>query len=476
MIDERIQCPAGSRPTARLIYGVDVRAGLKMLEDDSVDTVITSPPYWGLRDYDGPEQIWGGKPRCKHDWSDSTRTIEQGNKRKPKDRDRKNPRGQEKGSPKTRVIHCGECLKCGAWRGKLGLEPTPEMFIEHLADIFDEVWRVLKPTGTIWVNLGDSYASNAGGGPGDAIAGDLYERKNRLHRRRATVAGELKHKDLVGIPWSFAFEMRARGWYLRSDVIWAKPNPMPESVVDRPTKSHEYLFLMSKSRRYFYDIEGYAEAATGRAPGNHESKYEDAYAEGAEHLRTKVGLSKIQGRPTRNRRTVWTVSTKPYAGAHFAVFPPELIEPCVLAGSSEHGCCSMCGAPWERRVGHGDIVATGGSATGARASNMAVVSPLGQDPTKSAYNTGEFIQRERVTLGWDPTCACDADKTLPTVLDPFSGTATVGQVCFTHGRNYIGIDLDESNLELARRRLFGRDPKRSKREPEQQVRLFDDPT
>jgi DNA modification methylase len=251
------------------------------LPDGSMNMCVTSPPYWGLRDY-----------------------------------------GHE---------------------GQLGLESTPEQYVANMVEVFREVKRVLRDDGTLWLNIGDSYANNGGahGGRDDNQQGVGAKRTHAngggdQQPRRAPQG--LKHKDLVGIPWMLAFALRADGWYLRQDIIWHKPNPMPESVTDRCTKAHEYLFLLSKSERYFYDNEAMQEQATGRAPGNKTHKYTEAYANSkTEEHRTKAGLKGVGARETRNRRSVWTVSTRPYRGAHFAAFPPALIEPCILAGCPKGG-------------------------------------------------------------------------------------------------------------------------------------------
>jgi len=228
------------------------------IPDNSVDCVVTSPPYWGLRDYDT--------------------------------------------------------------NGQVGLESTPEEYCTVMVEVFREVWRVLKPTGTLWLNLGDSYASDTKG---------------------------LKSKDLVGIPWRVAFALQADGWYLRSDIIWSKPNPMPESVTDRPTKAHEYVFLLTKSPRYYYDDDAIKEPSTEMRSGNHSRK--------ANHQdnRANFGVS-IPYEPDgtgRNKRSVWEITTQSYPEAHFATFPEKLVEPCILAG------CPPSGTVLDPFVGSGTTMA-----------------------------------------------------------------------------------------------------------------------
>ena len=268
------------------------------LEKDSIDTCVTSPPYWGLRDY-GTATWVGGDPSCSHKrdskFSESCSTGQ------------KNLKGAIGDG-----IYKSECPRCGAVREdeQLGLEETPEEYVDKMADLFDKVKDALKPEGTLWLNIGDSYI---GGGRGYEYCDDGTIQQNHIDAgvKYGKPTGKVqgyKPKDLVGIPWMMAFELRRRGWWLRQDIIWNKPNPMPESVTDRCTKSHEYIFLLSKSKHYHYDHEAIKEEAVG------EKSYE-----------------------TRNKRSVWTVNPKPYKEAHFAVYPTKLIEPCILAGCPEGG-------------------------------------------------------------------------------------------------------------------------------------------
>ena len=250
----------------------DVRERLKELPDQSVNCCVTSPPYWGLRDY-----------------------------------------GND---------------------GQIGLEQEPDDFVSELVSVFREVKRVLRDDGTLWLNIGDSYS-----GSGKGTAGNLGKKHNERHLEHKTgglVPNGTKPKDLVGIPWMLAFALRADGWYLRQDIIWHKPNPMPESVRDRCTKAHEYIFLMSKSPKYYFDSEAMKEPSTNlgktkiRFGGN---KYGDS--DDPKHA-TKSG-NEYTDTGFRNKRSVWSVTTRPFKGAHFATFPPTLIEPCILAGSPRGG-------------------------------------------------------------------------------------------------------------------------------------------
>ena len=299
--------------TTQLIIPGDCIAGMRTLPDGIAHCCVTSPPYWGLRDYG-------------HD-------------------------------------------------GQIGLEDTPEAYVARIADVFREVRRVLRDDGTLWLNLGDSYAGSWGNqgrketrGTQRAINGPMLQRlrSDSIHDDECCLdedclcpAGEdggiypdkktrtgswvndhptLKAKDLVGIPWRVAFALQADGWWLRQDIIWHKPNPMPESVTDRCTKAHEYVFLLTKSQRYFYDAEAVSEAVASSSVSRLQ---QPTLPEQAGSLRvpgkTNGPMKAVGGTDTRNRRSVWTVTTKPYRGAHFATMPPDLVEPCIKAGSPEGG-------------------------------------------------------------------------------------------------------------------------------------------
>jgi DNA modification methylase len=309
--------------TAQVIVG-DNRETLKTLPDQSVQTVVTSPPYWGLRDY-GTATWIGGDDICDHQTSRSRGDdIKEGDKQ-----------GTSKGSRPNLQWECN----CGAIRRdeQIGLEQTPDEFIEQLCLVFDEVWRVLKDDGTIWVNLGDSYSAmrDSKATPDTLRTGEGTRVPTAANRNPENLrkAG-LKHKDLVGIPWRFAFAMQSRGWYLRQDIIWHKPNPMPESVTDRCTKSHEYIFLLTKSPKYFYDHEAIKEDAITepQARDKNAEGYQADYPNGD---RFSAGERVFGADGKRNKRSVWSVTTSRYKEAHFATYPPELISPCILAGSKE---------------------------------------------------------------------------------------------------------------------------------------------
>jgi DNA modification methylase len=447
-----------------LIHG-DVIDSLRELPSGSVQTVVTSPPYWGLRDYGIPPSVWGGDREHAHEWGDGLRRTGGGRGQGSSSirLGRANVRAQEL------VRDQGNVCECGAWRGCLGLEPTPELFVQHIVLVFREVRRVLRDDGTLWVNLGDSYAASAG----NTDSFDPKARGRRRNKRPATNGrGEmqpcednavpvtqpnrlrqdgLKTKDLVGIPWMCAFALRADGWYLRADIIWSKLNPMPESVRDRPTKAHEYLFLLAKNERYFYDGDAIREAATWQRENNPDWQYARAATNEIKHPTNRNGkaggFAEWDASDGRNKRSVWTIATSPFPEAHFATFPPDLVEPCVLAGTSPTAC-GTCGAPWTRET---DISYEN---PGNRQSN----GPQSVARKHKQFGSAGYAQRlekKTVTTGWAPTCEHDDGSGACVVLDPFSGSGTTGFVALSHQRDYIGIERSAEYLAMSRRRLEG---------------------
>ena len=328
------------------IFHGDCRAILAQLEPDSVQCCVTSPPYWGLRDYGIPPSVWGGSPECEHEWGDSVAVSATNHVDKRRWNHARNGRGEDQPVEKLpgwkrQMIEQGQfCQLCGAWSGCLGLEPTPDLFVEHIVEVFEAVRRVLRPDGTLWVNLGDSFCSSPGNGRGaNPERASLANGGKTPHRSAMdkTRCDGLKPKDLVGVPWLCAFALRSAGWWLRSEIIWHKPNPMPESVTDRPTKAHEQIFLFAKSAKYYYDADAIKE------PANWASKMPDGWdtGEGGHGTIHRNGRQKGENigasGDSRNRRSVWSIPTSPCPEAHFATFPPKLIEPCILAGCPEGG-------------------------------------------------------------------------------------------------------------------------------------------
>ena len=359
---------------------------LQKMDDQSVNTCITSPPYWGLRDYNGEEE-------------------------------------------------------------QLGLEDTPELFVDNLVKVFREVKRVLKDDGTVWLNLGDTYSSHKdckstaqslAKGTQAEVAHVIDKGRSVSRNTKKLKQAGLKNKDLIGIPWRVALALQADGWYLRQDIIWHKPNPMPESVKDRCTKAHEYIFLLSKNVKYYFDYEAIKEDAVGNSPNNKKPHKH----QGQPFSRTKENLVNIQAVEKRNKRSVWTVTTKPFKGAHFATFPKDLIEPCVLAGCPEKICFS-CSKPYERvmqkpkplKVKRGRRAGTDDRLIGG---------------VLDKYNK----ENPPIDLGLQKQCDCNTNETKAgTVLDPFGGSGTTAIVANKHNRNAVLCELNEEYVGIAKERI-----------------------
>ena len=374
----------------KIIQG-DCLEMLKTLPDCSVDMCVTSPPYYGLRDY-GTGKWIGGDPNCPHrrlnKYSDKTITGHH---------------QSELAGNVGDAIYKTVCPLCGAVREdkQIGLEETPEEYVQKLVSVFREVRRVLKDDGTLWLNIGDSYWGSGSRGydftdkwteASEIQAGSKgTENLSGLPKLIGNKDG-YKNKDLIGIPWMLAFALREDGWYLRQDIVWAKPNPMPESVKDRCTRSHEYVFLLSKSQRYYFDHEAIQEEAKeqnsailehikfgGNKYGENDDTHFQTYSGKTYKPHTKEeGLKDIKY-IVRNKRDVWNIPVQPTKEAHFATYPEKLVEPCILAGSRSGGV----------------------------------------------------------------------------VLDPFFGSGTTGRVAIKHGRGYIGIELNPKYIEIEKKRLDG---------------------
>jgi DNA modification methylase len=387
----------------RLIGG-DCREVLATLPANSVHCVVTSPPYYGLRDY-GTAQWAGGDAACDHQQPSGQR----------QDVGREQVDGFHGSSIvselKTRQYR-DTCGKCGATRvdRQIGLEATPDAYLAEMVAVFREVRRVMHHDAVAFINMGDSFAN----------------------------------KQLLMMPARLALALQADGWWLRSDIIWHKPNPMPESVTDRPTGAHEHVFLLAKSARYFYDADAVRETSITNDP---------------RRPYTSMGAKRLDGRETwhsgenrdgedfssRSLRNVWTIATAPYSAAHFATFPPALGERCIRAGTSERGCCAACGAPWGRE-GTSHIEHT------QRVHNHQKYGDDGQFQHAAAnrHRDGHIPGRKiSTTTGWSPSCACDADIVPCTVLDPFAGAGTTLLVADRLQRDAIGIELSPDYTRMA---------------------------
>jgi len=472
--------------TEHIIVHGSVHQGLASLPDESVQCIVTSPPYWGLRAYGTEPQVWGGDPACQHDWKETHPAGYRSSDTNP------GPLQSDGNKNRERLIS-SVCSTCDAWRGELGLEPTPEMYVQHLVEIFREVRRVLRKDGVVWLNIGDSYATNG------IYIGD-YKRRHPEHhdfhtdnserypqKQKGFRGGEynIKPKDLVGIPWRLAFALQEDGWWLRRDVIWNKPNPMPESTRDRPTSSHEYVFLLTKRATYFYDQDAIREepVSTEKATwdgygGKSWHDHKDDMGKGQSQLKSMPNVSHPAG---RNKRSVWTITTQPYLGAHFATFPTALVEPCIKAGTSERGCCPKCGAPWVRVVEKGEPdddwkASCGADSTGeyhGESEKFRKQDALGK-ATYTGFNARYKAKqqnasdvkrrilegmRERIST-WEPGCDCiiegpmGAAEPVPcVVLDPFAGSGTVAKVARDLGRFSVSIELNPEYVEMIKKRM-----------------------
>jgi DNA modification methylase len=451
------------------------------LADGVVQCVVTSPPYWGLRKYAGAQDlIWQngthsqGIVRCNrgdHNWESNGFTREHPDRSTiGKDANGNGAFGDERGvqDAKTNrglVAALGDtCCLCGAWRGGFGLEPSIEMYIAHTVEILREIRRVLRPDGVVFWNIGDSYAG--GGNYRGMTSYESLSDKQRSNRGATGINQELgatkekltwplKPKDLCLIPERVAIAAQADGWWVRSMIIWAKPNPMPESCKDRPTDAYEHIIMLTKSERYFWDADAVREPSTGnthsRGNGDGGPKARQREEDGTHvdwNEKTREVLS------ARNLRNVWTFPTQPYKGSHFATFPEEIPRRCILAATSERGACANCGAPWQRIVEKETHFESG---SGRAAGNWHQNENGRQAPRDSRihgkWEGGEQMRaddhdirmgpvNEVKTIGWEATCTCNVHDLKPCiVLDPFGGSGTTARVAVELNRHAVSLDL-----------------------------------
>lgn len=400
---------------------------MPLMEAQSVHCCATSPPFFGLRDYGIEPSNW---PAVSY--------------------------APMAGLPVVEVE---------AWTGCLGHEPTPEMYVGHLVAVFRLVRRVLRDDGTLWLNFGDSFASNGISGLDVQGATSTSGKASpRSHQRRAVPCG-LKAKDLIGIPWRVAFALQADGWWLRSEVIWAKGvsfcesyagSVMPESVTDRPSRSHEQVFLLTKKERYFYDHIAVQETA---AQSTQERAYLGARPSGpqAQALQANGTHGKTKtlhdySRSTRNLRSVWVINPEPSSVAHYAGWPSHLVAPMIRAGTSERGVCPACLAPYERVVERTRSTDSTYESRGKK--RMEGAGPQ----EKYDYNTNFKTDGYTKTIGWRPTCSHAHPEPIPaTVLDCFAGTGTTAETARRLGRHAILIDRSGAYIEMQRERLAQRE-------------------
>jgi DNA modification methylase len=385
--------------------------------------------------------------------------------------------------------------------GQIGLEETPAAYIAKMVAVFAEVRRVLRDDGTLWLNIGDSYAGSSQSGGTNSISGNGKSQPHCVKPKGVKPKG-VKPKDLLGIPWRVAFALRDDGWYLRQDIVWSKPNGMPESVTDRCTKAHEYVFLLTKSERYFYDRLAIADrpkpSSIARLGQDVESQEGSSRAHGGRKTMkaVKFGGNKLAASgQTRiasgnewdaaslaNKRSVWHIPVGGYREAHFATFPPELPATCLKAGTSAKGCCAACGAPWERVTESERVPTRSGDGSKVHGANIRV--NVSRDanhksewdgkksvthPVHHATEAGNRDPQRHITqtrtTGWQPTCDCGAETVPCLALDPFNGAGTTGLVAVKGlGLRYIGFELNPKYADMARRRIargFSEAPKQA---------------
>jgi len=463
--------------TNRILQGNNYEI-LDQLPAGYFHTIVTSPPYWGLRNYKTIPQIWPNPDKeiiCKHNFLLNQKMLRTGGEN-----------GKMTNTKKQRAVidvNTCFCSKCGAWKGELGLEPTPELYIQHLVMIFRKVWRVLRDDGTFWLNLGDSYWGS-GGTSGHNENTTNMGRKTHSYGATSSLALTLKKhpvykaKDLCMIPARIAIALQEDGWFLRSDIIWSKQNPMPESVIDRPTKSHEYIYLLTKAPHYYYDAVAIREKPEAKFKGQsyHNPNNPKYVSIPDEHYKQQFN-GRVWGEPTgRNKRSVWTIATTPFPDAHFATFPPALVEPAILAGTSEYGCCSICGKPYERIIEKPKLAQSEGEKAEKQYrrregdySNMPGWENYKTNKTKyEAKETAGKLAKYRnemraegietmpeiKTIGWKKTCKCNTKQHVPCrVLDPFAGSGTTGQVARQAGREFTGIELNPDYIKISDKRI-----------------------
>jgi len=417
----------------------DALEKLKELPNKSINMLMTSPPYWALRDYSSEvEVIWDGDENCEHNFEIVERQLHSGTIDLNKTVHSALKRGGLETDWKTKD---GFCNKCGAWKGQLGLEPTFDLYIKHLCDIFDEVKRVLRDDGTIWINIGDTYYGGGGGG-------NHYSKEGmeQTDKPRNFLKGTLHpHKSLVMIPFRFAIEMVNRGWILRNVIIWYKRNCMPSSVKDRFTVDFEYLFFFSKKKKYYFE-----QQLGPTVTKDNIIRDRDTTKLNQTPGRTRMGGLNRNDYDFKNKRTVWTINPKPFSEAHFAVYPEELCETPIKAGCPEF-VCEKCGKPkeaiFEPSKEYAKNLRNQGKGWSSERRREAL--KIGNALRKAK----KHISSEYIHKGYKPTCSCNAGFTSGIVLDPFFGAGTTGLVALKQNKKFIGIELNKEYIEIAKKRL-----------------------
>lgn len=451
---------AKPRPLSGLVQGDARRLPFRT---GSVQTAVTSVPFWGLRDY-GTARWEGGDADCRH-------AID--GRHGPK----QTGQAQSGHAARSDRLDRDACATCGARRvdRQIGLEPHPDDYVRSIVAACDEVWRLLRADGTFWLNIGDTYVTKPIGGASthDPKYPGGRNRKEGLRANRTNCPAQLglKHKDLALIPARLSLALQAAGWYVRCDIVQDKANGMCESAKDRPTRTHEYLYLLTKRPRYYYDRYAILEPATGNAHSRGNGinpKAKQAGRNSRANVDRDVRHAHVQRSrqnesfsaaarevvPVRNKRAVWRIASSSFKGAHFATMNPQVVENCILAGTSEAGCCSACGKCWRRIVERPKLPRNGEVQTNRRDGGLTAEDSI-ERTGLSHFKYDQWLRANGPrTVGWEPACSCDAGEPVPClVADCFSGAGTTGLVAARLGRRYVGLDLKHEYLTMSRERI-----------------------
>lgn len=439
---------------------------LRQLPSNSVQICCSSPPYFAVRAYSGVEPtIWGGDPSCQHVWGDPVKapggfTDNYGEVQGVFNR---------AGQGYARHAERGQfCLKCkSAWLGCLGLEPDVDLYIAHLVEVYAEVHRVLRPDGVCWVNLGDSYAQGGSRATVKELASDEARVQEKDYptgafaghrgwdRAAGSAGGDLKVKDLCLVPERFAIACQKAGWWVRSRCLWWKGNSLPQSAPDRPSPDHEHIWMLTKKPRYWYCREAVRKKAKGASKGSvSQQQHSGCPSEGTGSTRWFEATK----RPVYEAylRTVWPINTHPSPTPHSATFAPSLPRTCILL-STPPSSCGACGKPYDPVIEVDEVPdeeavrRCGGDVNGEYQgeATKAYEDSLAQDPSATKARILRTLVRKRI-VGWEVACKCEAEPVPPLVLDIFAGVGTTGHVANELGRRFIGFDLSEEYLEVAR--------------------------
>jgi len=429
------------------LYNGHVLDILREMENESVNCVVTSPPYWSLRDYKIEPQIWDGAEGCEHVWSEHFQSPRGGFNTADNPPNTEGNARQQKDDNSSRVgVKSAFCILCGAWLGQLGLEPMPELFVEHIVAVFRKIKRVLRKDGTCWVNIGDSY-TGSGKAQGQKqehtnFGRTLAKRPNDVTSCTLVPKG-LKAKDLCGMPFRVAFALQADGWYLRSDIIWAKPNPMPESITDRPTRSHEYIFLLTKSARYFYDADAVAE---------------DCICSDSRKIQSGLERSRLFGYSTKENE-LRTDQRKPDgwqtgSGSHNTI---EFSKRKREGKNSRFNFDLDPQHSSEHKIRKQDNTENGSNGTGFQThSGNSLNRSNGKRNLRTVWNIATAPYKESHFATFPPAlvercikAGCPEDGI---VFDPFAGSGTTLKVAQDLGRRSIGIELSKEYMKLIMKR------------------------